>query len=127
MTTAATLSELFAMGCRLAIDDFGTGYSSLAYLKRFPISVLKIDYSFVRDIPEDKDDAEIVTTIIAMAHNLKIEVVAEGVETEEQVAFLRGCGCDCMQGYLFSRPMPAEEVVHHFDGTDVRSVFEELE
>ena len=110
MATAKALSELFSIGCRLAIDDFGTGYSSLAYLKRFPVNVLKIDHSFVRDIPDDKDDAEIVNTIIAMAHNLKIEVVAEGVETEEQIAFLRACGCDCMQGYLFSRPLPAEEV-----------------
>jgi EAL domain-containing protein (putative c-di-GMP-specific phosphodiesterase class I) len=114
MATAKTLSELFAMGCRLAIDDFGTGYSSLAYLKRFPINVIKIDHSFVRDIPDDKDDGELVSTIIAMAHNLKIEVVAEGVETEAQISFLRACGCDCMQGYFFSRPLPAEEVVHHF-------------
>jgi len=114
MATVQTLSELFAMGCRLTIDDFGTGYSSLAYLKRFPINVIKIDHSFVRDIPDDKDDGELVSTIIAMAHNLKIEVVAEGVETEAQIAFLRACGCDCMQGYFFSRPLPAEEVVHHF-------------
>ena len=114
MATTETLSRLFELGCRLAIDDFGTGYSSLAYLKRFPISVLKIDHSFVRDIPDDKEDGEIVNTIIAMAHNLKIEVVAEGVETEAQIAFLRTCGCDCMQGYLFSRPLPAEEVVRHF-------------
>ena len=114
MATAKTLSELFSIGCRLAIDDFGTGYSSLAYLKRFPINVLKIDHSFVRDIPDDKDDAEIVNTIIAMAHNLRIEVVAEGVETEEQISFLRACGCDCMQGYLFSHPLPAEEVEVYF-------------
>ena len=114
MATTETLSDLFEMGCRLAIDDFGTGYSSLAYLKRFPINVLKIDHSFVRDIPDDKEDAEIVNTIIAMAHNLKIEVVAEGVETEAQIAFLKVCGCDFMQGYVFSRPLPADEVVRHF-------------
>jgi EAL domain-containing protein (putative c-di-GMP-specific phosphodiesterase class I) len=75
---------------------------------------LKIDHSFISDIPEDKDDAAIVTTIIAMAHNLKLEVVAEGVETEKQLAFLKDSGCDSMQGYLFSRPLPAEEVVRHF-------------
>jgi diguanylate cyclase (GGDEF)-like protein/PAS domain S-box-containing protein len=110
MATTETLTKLFELGCRLAIDDFGTGYSSLAYLKRFPINVLKNDHSFVRDIPDDKDDAEIVSTIIAMAHNLKIEVVAEGVESEAQIAFLRARGCDCMQGYLFSRPLPAKDI-----------------
>ena len=114
MTTIGTLTRLSTMGCRLAIDDFGTGYSSLSYLKRFPINVLKIDHSFISDIPEDKDDAAIVATIVAMAHNLNLEVVAEGVETEKQLAFLKNCGCDSMQGYLFSRPLPAEEVVRHF-------------
>ena len=112
--TSETLSDLYAMGCRLAIDDFGTGYSSLAYLKRFPINVLKIDYSFIRDIPDDKDDMEIVSTIIAMAHNLKIEVVAEGVETEAQVEFLKASNCDFMQGFMFSRPLTADEIVRSF-------------
>ena len=113
-STIEILSHLSATGCRFAIDDFGTGYSSLSYLKRFPINVLKIDRSFVRDIPEDKDDAAIVNTIIAMAHSLKLEVIAEGVETEEQLGFIRACGCDGMQGYLFSRALPAEEVVRLF-------------
>ncbi len=108
-STIETLGRLGAMGCRFAIDDFGTGYSSLAYLRRFPINVLKIDRSFVRDIPGDNDDAAIVSTIIAMAHNLKLQVVAEGVETEQQLAFLRASGCDSVQGYLFSRPVPAAE------------------
>jgi len=113
-STIDILSRLSATGCRFAIDDFGTGYSSLSYLKRFPIHVLKIDRSFVRDIPDDKDDAAIVSTIVAMAHSLKLEVIAEGVETEEQLGFLRVCGCDGMQGYFFSRPLPAEEVVRLF-------------
>jgi diguanylate cyclase (GGDEF)-like protein/PAS domain S-box-containing protein len=113
--TLDLLTRLDSLGCRLAIDDFGTGYSSLSYLKRFPIDVLKIDRSFVRDVPDDKDDASIVTTIVAMAHNLKLQVVAEGVETEKQLAFLRACGCDLMQGSLYSRPLPLEELERLLD------------
>ncbi|PWK15701.1 putative bifunctional diguanylate cyclase/phosphodiesterase [Tumebacillus permanentifrigoris] len=104
------LHALKNLGVQLSIDDFGTGYSSLNYLKKFPIDTLKIDRSFVGDIPADSDDAAIVTAIIAMAHNLKLTVVAEGVETEAQLEFLREQNCDAMQGFLFSRPVPAHQL-----------------
>lgn len=107
--TIATLTRLKAIGVRLAIDDFGTGYSSLSYLKRFPIDMLKIDQSFVRNITTDPDDAVIAKTIISMAHDMQLNVIAEGVETEGQKSFLRLRHCDEMQGYLFSRPVPAGE------------------
>ena len=104
----AILNGLRAQGIRLAIDDFGTGYSSLAYLKYFPLDVLKIDKNFIDDIPFLQGDMEITATIIAMAHTLGFKVSAEGVETPEQLAFLQAKGCDSYQGYLSSRALPAE-------------------
>ncbi len=104
------LMELHRMGVHIAIDDFGTGYSSLAYLKRFPAQTLKIDRSFVKDLPDDQDDATITKALVAMAHSLGMDVVAEGVETKAQLLFLRDIGCDDAQGYYLGRPMPPEEL-----------------
>ncbi|WP_366626770.1 EAL domain-containing protein [Acidovorax sp. 28-64-14] len=103
-----TMRRLRDLGLRLAVDDFGTGYSSLAQLKRFPIDVLKIDQGFIRDIPQSSDDMAISAAIIAMGHSMDLRVLAEGVETAEQLAFLRERGCDSYQGYFCSRPVPAE-------------------
>ncbi|MGA2939449.1 MAG: EAL domain-containing protein [Syntrophobacteraceae bacterium] len=104
------LRELKQMGLRVAIDDFGTGYSSLAHLKRFPLDILKIDRSFIREIPGDRDNEAITTAIIAMAQSLNLEVIAEGVETEEQLSFLRDHGCGAVQGYMFSPALPGEDM-----------------
>lgn len=104
------MRRLKSLGIAISIDDFGTGYSSLAYLKHFPIDKLKIDIRFIRDITTDADDAAITSAIISMAHKLKLRVVAEGVETSEQMAFLRAQGCNEIQGYLLSRPLPAAEL-----------------
>jgi EAL domain-containing protein (putative c-di-GMP-specific phosphodiesterase class I) len=101
----ALLAELKDMGVHVAIEDFGTGYSSLAYLKRFPINSLKIDRSFIVDVPHDETNTAITQAILAMAHSLDLRVIAEGVETLEQAAFLRSLGCDEMQGFLFSQPL----------------------
>ncbi|HTJ95840.1 MAG TPA: EAL domain-containing protein, partial [Rhodocyclaceae bacterium] len=113
-TVIGKLEQLHSAGIGIAIDDFGTGYSSMAYLKRFPVSYLKIDRSFVQDIPGDTEDAAISRAIIAMAHSLKLTTIAEGVETEEQMAFLRDHGCHIAQGYLIGKPLLAEEAESQF-------------
>ena len=107
-TNIRKLGAIREMGVKVAIDDFGTGYSSLSYLKRFPIDQLKIDQSFVRDITTDSDAAAICVAVVGLGHNLRLKVIAEGVESVEQMSYLRRHGCDEMQGYLFSRPLPAD-------------------
>jgi EAL domain-containing protein (putative c-di-GMP-specific phosphodiesterase class I) len=104
------LQELSDIGAKLAIDDFGTGYSSLSYLKQFPVDKLKLDQSFVHHLPGDTNDAVIARATINLGHSLGMEVIAEGVETEEQFAYLLAEGCDVVQGFLFGRPMPAKDL-----------------
>ena len=123
-----TLTMLRKLGLRLHIDDFGTGYSSLSYLQRFDADALKVDRSFVLKMLESEDDAELVRTIVSMAHNLGMKVVAEGVETAEQYKLLRALGCEYVQGYLFSRPVTATAAAlllpkqeHHRGGSNIPS------
>jgi len=119
--TTAALDRLTAMGVRFSVDDFGTGFSSLSYLKRFPVTTLKIDRSFIEDVTDDSDHAALVRAIITMAHSLKLIVVAEGVETPEQMAFVKENGCDCVQGYFVGKPMPADrfrDLLDKQDGID---------
>jgi diguanylate cyclase (GGDEF)-like protein len=119
--TIEQLRALHDVGVRFAVDDFGTGYSSLSYLRRFPIHTLKIDKSFIRDLTDDSGDAEIVKTIIAMARGLKLSVVAEGVETREQLVFLQAQGCYAAQGYLIARPLSVERMTERLRQRDTRS------
>jgi len=106
--TISMLRALKEMGIKISVDDFGTGFSSLSYLKRFPIDILKIDKSFTRDIDMDPDNSAIVTAIAVLARSLNLSVLAEGVESQQQLDFLRGQKCDRVQGYLFSRPLNPE-------------------
>ena len=108
-STAFALGQLKAMGVRLAVDDFGTGYSSLSYLTRFPIDALKLDWSLIHNIIASSDDAIIAAAVISMGKSLKHRVIAEGVETPEQLAFLQNHGCDEGQGYWFSLPLVAQQ------------------
>jgi EAL domain-containing protein (putative c-di-GMP-specific phosphodiesterase class I) len=111
-----TLAELKSLGVRLSLDDFGTGYSSLAYLKQFPLDALKIDQSFVRGLPDDPHDAAIARTIVAIAHQLRLVVAAEGVENPAQAAFLAEIGCDELQGFHLGRPATAAQAARYFPG-----------
>jgi EAL domain-containing protein (putative c-di-GMP-specific phosphodiesterase class I) len=112
---AGMLNRLKSMGINISIDDFGTGFSSLASLKRLPIDALKIDRSFVRDVTSDPDDAALVNAIIMLARNLHLKVIAEGVETEDQLRLLQLLRCDEIQGYFFSKPLPADRLTTIFD------------
>ncbi len=118
----SVLQELQALGLRLAIDDFGTGYSSLSYLKQFPVNKLKIDRSFIRDVAVNPDDAAITAAITGMAKSLSLKVIAEGVENEDQMSFLRAHHCDEIQGYYFSKPLTVDKVADKLGGTAVHTL-----
>lgn len=127
--TRHALQTFKNMGTRVSIDDFGTGYSSLSHLKRLPIDTLKIDRSFVRGVPRDRDDAAITSAIIALGHNMDLSVVGEGVETDQQLAFLRSHACDCVQGFLFSAPVPPDamaDLLRHSPGAPPRTTTTDL-
>ena len=113
-----TLQGLKDTGVRLAIDDFGTGYSSFLYLKRFPLDVLKIDRSFISDLSSDPESTELIKGMLALAHALQLSVVAEGLETVEQMAFLTAQNCDLAQGYLISKPIPIDELREQYQVMD---------
>jgi len=123
--TISVLRTLRSMGIQIAIDDFGTGYSSLSSLKHFPLDKLKIDQSFVRELVTDSYDAAIITAVVALGHGLKLEVIAEGVETQEQLKFLRSVKCDGVQGYYLSRPLPAQEATNLFINKSKLSTLED--
>ena len=113
----ATMKELKALGVGLSIDDFGTGYSSLAALKNFPVTRIKIDKSFIADLATDENDRAVTTAVISLGQKLNLRVIAEGVETEDQIAFLRENNCDEMQGYHFSKPVPPNDIVRLLQGS----------
>lgn len=127
--TIEKLNLISKMGVRISVDDFGTGYTSISYLKKFPVSILKIDQHFIKGIPENQNDIAIITAVIALGHNLGFEVVAEGVETQEQMQFLIEHGCDLIQGYYLSRPLPASKIIQQFtkSGQTQDSIFQKNE
>jgi len=112
--TIDVLSSLKNLGVTISVDDFGTGYSSLSYLKRFPIDILKIDQSFIRNLHTDKDSAAIVDAILTLGHSLGLKLVAEGVETSEELAYLKTKYCDMVQGYYFSKPVSANDIISYY-------------
>lgn len=125
--TSVMLQQLHGMGIHISLDDFGTGYSSLGYLKKFPLHTLKIDQSFIRDLTTDANDTAIASAVIALGRGLNLSVVAEGVETQEQLVYLRSLNCYEMQGYLFSKPMPAEEATEFLQTYQAHSLFAVLQ